>query len=81
MDVIFRQGDEEAAGVLDAVAGDPPEDAVLPECTFAGGLHDPVTAQRAPEVKQAMVAARGMPAAMSSRSSGMQSMPRSSIAA
>jgi 2-keto-4-pentenoate hydratase len=37
MDVIFRQGDEEAAGVLDAVAGDPLEDAVLLNA-LAGGL-------------------------------------------
>ena len=37
IDIIFRQGEEEAARVLDAVAGNPLEDAVFLDA-FAGGL-------------------------------------------
>ena len=57
MDVIFRQGEEEAAGRLHAVAGDPLEDAVLLNA-LAGGLRIRHRVAGA-RMEQAVVAPRG----------------------
>ncbi|MNO76540.1 hypothetical protein D3C76_676140 [compost metagenome] len=57
IDVIFRQGEEEAAGRLHAVAGDPLEDAVLLNA-LAGGLR--IRHRVAgPRMEQAVVAPGG----------------------
>ena len=57
VDVIFRQGDEEAAGRFHAVAGDPLEDAVLLNA-FAGGLRIRHRVA-SPRMEQAVVAPGG----------------------
>ncbi len=55
--VVPRRGDEEAAGVLDAVGGDAPEDAVLADALLGGvRILDRVAAAR---VQQAVEAAAG----------------------